>query len=318
MYGWPPGYNKANSAVLLRQLVPQHVLPPPSRTSPPPPPPFPFWLLLPFHRYPTLPTLHLLTLVLSVSLLSTAFFHALEQPNIFIRPLGGVAHVRLLKRFHPEEQPHALTPPSLLFLSLSLSVSLFFSSFLFHSVFAFFSLSRKEKSTGEREPTRAPLFEYLRAFLYGYILEINRRGVFNLIRTGRECFGINVDAAHTCVNSEMVMEIPPFVFVSRAVTLVVSPSDLALTRYFAISFSPILFRGGKIIEFEQIVEPWSESTIFDTVSRKLSKKLAARKSFKRVSGSSRSLPPLETRLYIYVSLIEESNRSTYLPCMRAV
>lgn len=119
MYGWPPGYNKANSAVLLRQLVPQHVLPPPSRTSPPPPPPFPFWLLLPFHRYPTLPTLHLLTPVLSVSLLSTAFFHALQQPNIFIRPLGGVAHVRLLKRFHPEEQPHALTPPSLLFLSFS-------------------------------------------------------------------------------------------------------------------------------------------------------------------------------------------------------
>lgn len=145
MYGWPPGYNKANSAVLLRQLVPQHVLPPPSRTSPPPPPPFPFWLLLPFHRYPTLPTLHLLTLVLSVSLLSTAFFHALEQPNIFIRPLGGVAHVRLLKRFHPEEQPHALTPPTLLFLSFSLCFSLFLQLSVSFGFCVLFIVPRREK-----------------------------------------------------------------------------------------------------------------------------------------------------------------------------
>lgn len=31
----------------------------------------------------------------------------LEQPNIFIRPLGERTHVRLLKRFHPEEGERA-------------------------------------------------------------------------------------------------------------------------------------------------------------------------------------------------------------------
>lgn len=47
---------------------------------------------------------------LSLSLsLSTAFLHALEQPNIFIRPLGR-GGARLLKRFHPE---YILHPPSL-------------------------------------------------------------------------------------------------------------------------------------------------------------------------------------------------------------
>nr|KAF7398244.1 hypothetical protein H0235_016252 [Vespula pensylvanica] len=64
MYGWPPGYNKANSAELSRQLVPQHVLPlvlhfpytrPPTlpkRTpsSQPLHPPLPF-TVSPIHRY---------------------------------------------------------------------------------------------------------------------------------------------------------------------------------------------------------------------------------------------------------------------------
>ena len=118
--------------------MPQHVLPPPSRPNPPPLL-FPFWLLLPFHRYPTLSTLHLLVLLLSLSLslsfslcsLSSpprqVFFHMLQQPNIFIRPLGGVAHVRLLKRFHPEKsnRTRAFPPP----LPRFYSSPLFFSSF---------------------------------------------------------------------------------------------------------------------------------------------------------------------------------------------
>lgn len=159
MYGWPPGYNKANSAVLLRQLVPQHVLPPPQPATAAAALP----LLAPFAVSPisnppdSSPPLSLSLCFLS-SPLRHVFFHALQQPNIFIRPLGGVAHVRLLKRFHPEEQPHTSFPPSLpafispLFFFLQLPRTTRLSPF--------FSLSRKEKSRTQH--VRRWSFEYPR------------------------------------------------------------------------------------------------------------------------------------------------------------
>ena len=111
--------------------MPQHVLPPPSRPNPPPLL-FPFWLLLPFHRYPTLSTLHLLVLLLSLSLSLSLFLslfpllssspgflpHAPTTEYIYTPPRRGSTRP-FIKTFPPrEEQPHTSfpsAPPPLLF-----------------------------------------------------------------------------------------------------------------------------------------------------------------------------------------------------------
>lgn len=108
MYGWPPGYNKANSAELSRQLVPQHVLPlvlPRPRRTPPAlrrladisaPPRTP--RNLPYSRLSHFRIARAARELLFLSARTTEYIYT---------PPRRAAHVRLLKRFHPEESGRA-------------------------------------------------------------------------------------------------------------------------------------------------------------------------------------------------------------------
>lgn len=106
MYGWPPGYNKANSAELSRQLVPQHVLP----LVLPCLPLFPVLHPSPFRRYIRPRCTPAVSHRISHSFAPREYISSRRSATEYIyMPPRRAAHVRLLKRFHPEENARLLS-----------------------------------------------------------------------------------------------------------------------------------------------------------------------------------------------------------------
>lgn len=211
--------------------MPQHVLPPPYRPNPPPLPSlFPFWLLLPFHRYPTLPTLHLLVLLLFLSLSLSLFPFLSSSPRflpraptieyIYTPPRRGSTRP-FIKTFPPRRATAHEFP--------SASPRFYFSPLFFPPASAYhaastvlFIVPKREEHRRTRAVSTCTVGRSSIRASVSLSGEMNRRAVFNLIRTERGCFGINVDGERSTValtGRDGHAKFFPFVLVSAVVRL---------------------------------------------------------------------------------------------------